>query len=157
MLQINNELKDDIRLLEGYAGSYCIVIITNLHRQVIQASNSSLYLQEIHSDWWAMAYNNGYGYDQVGDVQYDQEPQHHLLPTTLPIRDSESQVVGILHVEITLLELSDLVEKIGPEDGVESDIQVAIIDKTGKVISASPENNYGFGDDIAHNVDTVHT
>ena len=45
-------------------------------------------------------------------------------------------------------ELSDLVEKIGPEDGVESDIQVAIIDKTGKVISASPENNYGFGDDI---------
>ena len=45
-------------------------------------------------------------------------------------------------------ELSDLVKKIGPEDGVESDIQVAIIDKTGKVISASRENNYSFGDDI---------
>ena len=148
LLQINNELKDDIRQLEGYAGSYSKVIITNLHRQVIQASNSSLYLQEIHSDWWAMAYNNGYGYDQVGDVQYNQETQHHFLPATLPIRDSKNQVVGILHVEITLPELSDLVEKTGPEDGVESDIQVAIIDKTGKVISASPENNYSFGDDI---------
>ena len=148
LLQINNELKDDIRQLEGYAGSQSKIIITNLHRQIIQASNSSLYLQEIHNDWWVTAYNNGYGYDHIEDVQYNQETQLHFLPTNLPIRNSKGQVVGILHAEITLPELSDLVKKIGPEDGVESDIQVAIIDKTGKVISASRENNYSFGDDI---------
>ena len=148
LLQINNELKDDIRQLEGYAGSQSKIIITNLHRQIIQASNSSLYLQEIDSDWWVTTYNNGYGYDQVGNVQYNQKTRLHFLPTSLPIRNSKGQVVGILHAEITLPELSDLVKKIGPEDGVESDIQVAIIDKTGKVISASRENNYSFGDDI---------
>ena len=148
LLQINNELKDDIRQLEGYAGPSSEIIITNLHRQVIQSSNSSLYLQNISDDWWAEAYNNNYGYDRIGDVQYNQENHLHFLPIALPIRDSKSQIVGILQAKITLPELSVLVEKIGPEDEVESDIQVVIIDKTGKVVSAPRESNYNFGDDI---------
>ena len=152
LLRVNVMLRDDINRLERYAGPESQIIITDSHRQVIQATDASLNSQEINEEWWHKAYNNGIGYHVIDDVQYDVDKKLHYLPIAFPIRLSaapEPKVVGVLRAIITLPELSELVQKPREADEIEiaAGIETFIINGY-QVIAAPPESGYDFLEQI---------
>ena len=103
------DLSNNLTPLERRVGENGQIIITNRNQQVIFATDKRLLFHKIDEPWWHKAYNNGLGYELIGDVQYDTETQQHALPISLPIPGprSESKVVGVLRIIPPLPKLSE--------------------------------------------------
>ena len=151
--QISTHLWDDVKRLERRLGPDSKIIITNLHQEVIIATDERLRSQKIDEDcedWWSRAYNNGFGYKFISDVQYDAQKQHHYLSIALPIPDktSDSKVVGVLKAVSPLPELSELVKSPSDEDKQIQVTEICLIDEHGRVIASSPGGGYDFLDRV---------
>jgi PAS domain S-box-containing protein len=120
------------------------IIITNRNQRVIFATDKRLLFQTIDEPWWHKAYNNGLGYELVGDVQYDVETQQHALPISLPIPapPSESKVAGVLRIVPPLAKLAEVTDS--NKEGVE----ICLFDEFGKLICAPPDSGHHFGERI---------
>ena len=149
--RVNSTLRNNIMHLEGHAGAGSEFTITNLHRQIVISTVERPTGRQINDEWWRKAYNNGIGYDYIEDLQYDEVEKRHILTVVLPIRGTEksdSNVVGILRANITIPELSKIVEQSSEADKIYRGIETFIINKHGRVIAAAPESGYGFSDHI---------
>ena len=147
-------LEDSIRLLEIYAGYKTEVTITNVSGYVLRSNNQQLDYDTIKrlpytvkdKDWWKRAYNNGIGYQFVGDVIYDDVRGIYLLPVALPIRMNTkvagslpvNNTIGVLRTVLLLPELTSLVES--RRDMAET--YTLLTNGSGKIIAASPESGY---------------
>ena len=149
--RVNSTLRNSIRQLEGYAGPGSEITVTNLHRQIVISTAERPSGRPINEGWWHKAYNNGFGYDYIENLQYDAGEKRHFLTVALPIRRAESsgpKVIGVLRAIITLPELSEIVQRPSEADELIRGIETFIINKHGRVIAAEPESGYGFSDHI---------
>ena len=149
--RVNSTLRNNIMHLEGHAGPGSEITITNLHRQIVISTAERPLGRQINDEWWHKAYNNGFGYDYIEELQYDSDEKRHFLPVALPIRKTENsvpRVIGILRAIITIPELSKIVEQSSEADKIYRGIETFIINKHGRVIAAAPESGYGFSDHI---------
>ena len=149
--RVNSTLRNSIRQLEGHAGPGSEITITNLHRQIVISTAERPSGRPINEGWWHKAYNNGFGYDYIENLQYDAGEMRHFLTVALPIRRTESsgpKVVGVLRAIVTLPELSEIVVRSSEADEFIRGIETFIINKHGRVIAAEPESGYGFSDHI---------
>ena len=154
LLESNNLLRDDVRQLEGYAGPNSQIVITNAHRQIIQASNIDTFFSMVEDGWWDRAFNNNLGYDVIEDITFDEK--RHQLTIALPIRDQmKKNVLGILKATLVLPELVDLVKDstygrkatdVSTHTSVA--LRTVIIDQYGRIIAAPISSKYIFGDHI---------
>ena len=149
LLHASAHLEDHIGQLEVSAGPGSQIIITNSHRQVIRVTgrDSIPYFPQIKAEWWYKAYNNGFGYHLIEDVQYDAKRQLHYLPIAMPIRhktEAKTEVVGVLRAVMTLPELSKLVKQPVGTDRVGRKTESFIINEYGQVIASSSESSYSF-------------
>ena len=137
-------LLNSIPQLERRVGENSEIIITNRHRQVLFATNDRLLFQKIDERWWSDAYNNGIGYDLIGNVEYDFETQQYSLPVAMPIEGPppESKVVGVLRIVALLPKFSEVINS--KREGLE----VCLFDKHGQLICAPPDSGYRFGERI---------
>ena len=134
------DLLNSVTPLERRVGANGQIIITNRNQQVIFATDKRLLFHKIDERWWHKAYNNGIGYESIGDVQYDAEIQQHTLPIAVPIpgSTSESKVVGILRVVIPLPKLAEVA------DSKKEGIEICLFDKYGRFICAPPDSGHQF-------------
>ena len=154
LLEANNLLRDDVRQLEGYAGPNSQIVITNAHRQIIQASNIDTLFSTVEDGWWDRSFNNNLGYDVIEDITFD--GQRHQLTIALPIRDQmEKNVLGVLKATLVLPELVDLVKdstygrKVTDVSAHTSvALRTVIIDQYGRIVAAPTSSKYTFGDHI---------
>ena len=107
----HESLSNSIPQLERRVGENSEIIITNRHRQVLFATNDQLLFQKIDERWWSDAYNNGIGYDLIGNVEYDFETEQYSLPVAMPILGPppESKVVGVLRIVALLPKFSEVI------------------------------------------------
>ena len=147
-------LEDSIRLLETYAGYKTEVTIANASGDVLRSNNRRLDYDTTKrlpytvkdEEWWKRAYNNGIGYQFVGDVVYDDARGIYFLPIALPIRTStkisasrgENRTVGVLRTVLLLPELTGLVRSRPDMD----ETYTVLTNGSGKIIAASPESGY---------------
>lgn len=138
------DLVNSVTPLERRVGENGQIIITNRNQQVIFATDERLLFHKIDEPWWHKAYNNGLGYELIGDVQYDTETQQHALPISLPIPGlrSESKVGGVLRIISSLPKLSEIIDL--NKEGIE----ICLFDKFGQLICAPPDSGHNFGDRI---------
>ena len=148
-IRVSNRLEDSVERFEDHAGLGSDVIITNLNRQIIGSTNSSLHLQTVDSDWWNRCFNNGLGYDLINNLEYDAKNRSHFLWIALPVRDvARQRVVGILRIRMIFPELLDLVGLSHEQEDVMQEIEASIITKYGRVIVSSAEKKYKFMEHI---------
>ena len=140
----HESLLNSIPQLERRVGENSEIIITNRHRQVLFATNDRLLFQKIDERWWSDAYNNGIGYDLIGNVEYDFETQQYSLPVAMPILGPppESKVVGVLRIVALLPKFSEVINS--KREGLE----VCLFDKHGRIICAPPDSGHDFGERI---------
>ncbi len=140
----HESLLNSIPQLERRVGENSEIIITNRHRQVLFATNDRLLFQKIDERWWSDAYNNGIGYDLIGNVEYDFETQQYSLPVAMPILGPppESKVVGVLRIVALLPKFSEVINS--KREGLE----VCLFDKHGRIICAPPHSGHDFGERI---------
>ena len=133
-------LLNSIPQLERRVGENSEIIITNRHRQVLFATDDRLLFQQIDKRWWSDAYNNGIGYNSIGDVEYDFETEQYSLPAAMPILGPppESKVVGVLRIVALLPKFAEVIHS--KKEGIE----ICLFDKHGRVICASPDSGYRF-------------
>jgi two-component system sensor histidine kinase ResE len=147
-------LEDSIRLLETYAGYKTEVTIANASGDVLRSNNRQLDYDTTKrlpytvkdEEWWKRAYNNGIGYQFVGDVIYDDARGIYFLPIALPIRTNtkvsaslqENNTMGVLRTVLLLPELTGLVRS--RPDMAET--YTLLTNGSGKIIAASPESGY---------------
>ena len=147
-------LEDSIRLLETYAGYKTEVTITNASGDVLRSNNRQLDYDTTKTlpytvkdkEWWKRAYNNGIGYQFVGDVIYDDVRGVYFLPVALPIRTNakvsgslrENNTVGVLRTILLLPEINSLV---GSRPDL-TETYALLTDGSGKIIAAAPESGY---------------
>ena len=147
-------LEDSIRLLETYAGYKTEVTITNASGDVLRSNNRQLDYDTTKTlpytvkdkEWWKRAYNNGIGYQFVGDVIYDDVRGVYFLPVALPIRTNakvsgslrENNTVGVLRTVLLLPEINSLV---GSRPDL-TETYALLTDGSGKIIAAAPESGY---------------
>ena len=138
------DLLNNIAPYERRVGENGQIIITNRNQQVIFATDKRLLFQTINEPWWHKAYNNGLGYELIGDVQYDTETQQHALPISLPIPapPPESKVAGVLRIVPPLLKLAEVT------DSNKEGIEICLFDEFGQLICAPPDSEYHFGERI---------
>ena len=138
------DLANSVTPLERRVGENGQIIITNRNQQVIFATDERLLFRKIDEPWWHKAYNNGLGYELIGDVQYDTETQQHALPISLSIPGprSESKVGGVLRIISPLPKLSEIIDL--NKEGIE----ICLFDKFGQLICAPPDSGHNFGDRI---------
>ena len=136
----HESLLNSIPQLERRIGENSEIIITNRHRQVLFATDDQLLFQKIDERWWSDAYNNGIGYDLIGDVEYDFETQQYSLPVAMPIPGPppESKVVGVLRIVALLPKFSEVINS--KKEGLE----ICLFDKHGRIICAPPDSGYHF-------------
>ena len=136
----HESLLNSIPQLERRVGENSEIIITNRHRQVIFATDDQLLFQKIDERWWSDAYNNGIGYDLIGNVEYDFETQQYSLPVAMPIPGPlpESKVVGVLRIVALLPKFSEVINS--KREGLE----ICLFDKHGQIICAPPDSGYHF-------------
>ena len=142
--QAYEDLLNSVTPLERRVGENGQIIITNRNQQVIFATDKRLLFQKIDEPWWHKAYNNGLGYESIGDVQYDVETQQHTLPIAVPIPapPSESKAVGILRVVIPLPKLAEVA------DSKKEGLEICLFDKHGRLICAPPDSGHAFSERI---------
>jgi PAS domain S-box-containing protein len=140
----HESLLNSIPQLERRVGENSEIIITNRHRQVLFATDDQLLFQKIDERWWSDAYNNGIGYDLIGNVEYDFETQQYSLPVAMPIPapPPESKVVGVLRIVALLPKFSEVINS--KREGLE----VCLFDKHGRIICAPPHSGHDFGERI---------
>ena len=147
-------LEDSIRLLETYAGYKTEVTITNASGDVLRSNNRQLDYDTTKTlpytvkdkEWWKRAYNNGIGYQFVGDVIYNDVRGVYFLPVALPIRTNakvsgslrESNTVGVLRTVLLLPEINSLV---GSRPDL-TETYALLTNGSGKIIAAAPESGY---------------
>ncbi|MDE0011689.1 MAG: ATP-binding protein [Candidatus Poribacteria bacterium] len=147
-------LEDSIRLLETYAGYKTEVTITNASGDVLRSNNRQLDYDTTKTlpytvkdkEWWKRAYNNGIGYQFVGDVIYDDVRGMYFLPVALPIRTNakvsgslrENNTVGVLRTVLLLPEINSLV---GSRPDL-TETYALLTNGSGKIIAAAPESGY---------------
>ena len=147
-------LEDSIRLLETYAGYKTEVTITNASGDVLRSNNRQLDYDTTKTlpytvkdkEWWKRAYNNGIGYQFVGDVIYDDVRGMYFLPVALPIRTNakvsgslrENNTVGVLRTVLLLPEINSLV---GSRPDL-TETYALLTSGSGKIIAAAPESGY---------------
>lgn len=147
-------LEDSIRLLETYAGYKTEVTITNASGDVLRSNNRQLDYDTTKTlpytvkdkEWWKRAYNNGIGYQFVGDVIYDDVRGVYFLPVALPIRTNakvsgslrENNTVGVLRTVLLLPEINSLV---GSRPDL-TETYTVLTNGSGKIIAAAPESGY---------------
>lgn len=133
-------LSNSIAHLERRVGENGQIIITNRNQQVIFATDKRLLFHKIDEPWWHKAYNNGLGYELIGDVQYDAETQQYSLPIAVPIPapPPESKAVGILRVVIPLPKLAEVA------DSKKEGLEICLFDKHGRIICAPPDSGHHF-------------
>ncbi len=147
-------LEDSIRLLETYAGYKTEVTITNASGDVLRSNNRQLDYDTTKTlpytvkdkEWWKRAYNNGIGYQFVGDVIYDDVRGVYFLPVALPIRTNakvsgslrENNTVGVLRTVLLLPEINSLV---GSRPDL-TETYALLTSGSGKIIAAAPESGY---------------
>ncbi len=147
-------LEDSIRLLEIYAGYKTEVTITNASGDVLRSNNRQLDYDTTKTlpytvkdkEWWKRAYNNGIGYQFVGDVIYDDVRGMYFLPVALPIRTNtkvsgslrENNTVGVLRTVLLLPEINGLV---GSRPDL-AETYTLLTNGSGKIIAAAPESGY---------------
>ena len=147
-------LEDSIRLLETYAGYKTEVTITNASGDVLRSNNRQLDYDTTKTlpytvkekEWWKRAYNNGIGYQFVGDVIYDDVRGVYFLPVALPIRTNakvsgsprENNTVGVLRTVLLLPEINSLV---GSRPDL-TETYALLTNGSGKIIAAAPESGY---------------
>ena len=147
-------LEDSIRLLETYAGYKTEVTITNAVGYVLRSNNRQLDYDTTKTrpytvkdkEWWKRAYNNGIGYQFVGDVIYDNVSSMYFLPVALPIRTNakvagsqqENNTVGVLRTVLLLPELNNLVRS---QPNL-AETYTFLTNKSGKIIAAAPGSGY---------------
>ncbi len=138
------DLSNSVTPLERRVGENGQIIITNRNQQVIFATDERLLFQKIDEPWWHKAYNNGLGYELIGDVQYDTETQQHALPITLPILPAprESKVGGVLRIIPPLPKLPEVI------DFNKEGIEICLFDEFGQLICAPPDSGHNFGETI---------
>ena len=138
------DLLNSVTPLERRIGENGKIIITNRNQQVIFATDKRLLFHKIDEPWWYKAYNNGLGYELIGDVQYDTETQQYSLPINLPIpaAPSESKVVGVLRIVPPLPKLPEVI------DSKKEGIEICLFDEFGQLICAPPDSGYHFGERI---------
>jgi len=138
------DLVDSVTPLERRVGENGQIIITNRNQQVIFATDNRLLFQTIDEPWWHKAYNNGLGYELIGDIQYDAETQQHALPISLPIPGprTESKVVGVLRIIPPLPKLSEIIDL--NKEGIE----ICLFDEFGRLICVPPDSGHNFGETI---------
>ena len=136
----HESLSNSIPQLERRVGENSEIIITNRHRQVLFATNDQLLFQKIDERWWSDAYNNGIGYDLIGNVEYDFETEQYSLPVAMPILGPppESKVVGVLRIVALLPKFSEVINS--KKEGEE----ICIFDQHGQIICAPPDSGYHF-------------
>ena len=136
----HESLLNSIPQLERRVGENSEIIITNRHRQVLFATNDRLLFQKIDERWWSDAYNNGIGYDLIGNVEYDFETQQYSLPVAMPILgpSPESKVIGVLRIVALLPKFSEVINS--KREGLE----ICLFDKHGRIICAPPDSGYHF-------------
>ena len=125
-------------------GEHREIIITNKHQQVIYATDEKLLFDKTDQPWWRTAYNNGFGYRWIGDVEYDTETQQYSLPVVTPILGSppESKVIGVLRFVALLPKFSDVVSS--KREGEE----ICLFNQHGRIICASPDSGHQFSERI---------
>ncbi len=147
-------LEDSIRLLETYAGYKTEVTITNASGDVLRSNNRQLDYDTTKTlpytvkdkEWWKRAYNNGIGYQFVGDVIYDDVRGVYFLPVALPIRTNakvsgslrENNTAGVLRTVLLLPEINSLV---GSRPDL-TETYALLTDASGKIIAAASESGY---------------
>ena len=147
-------LEDSIRLLETYAGYKTEVTITNASGDVLRSNSRQLDYDTTktlpytvkNKEWWKRAYNNGIGYQFVGDVIYNDVRGVYFLPVALPIRTNakvsgslrESNTVGVLRTVLLLPEINSLV---GSRPDL-TETYALLTNGSGKIIAAAPESGY---------------
>ena len=138
------DLLNNVAPYERRVGENGQIIITNRNQRVIFATDKRLLFQTIDEPWWHKVYNNGLGYELIGDVQYDVETQQHVLPISLPIPgpSSESKVTGVLRIVPPLAKLAEVTDS--NKEGVE----ICLFDEFGQLICAPPDSGYHFGERI---------
>ena len=136
----HESLLNSIPQLERRVGENSEIMITNRHRQVLFATNDRLLFQKIDERWWSDAYNNGIGYDLIGNVEYDFETEQYSLPVAMPILapPPESKVVGVLRIVALLPKFSEVINS--KKEGLE----ICLFDKHGQIICAPPDSGYHF-------------
>ncbi len=139
-----DDLLNSVTALERRVGENGQIIITNRNQQVIFATDDRLLFQKIDEPWWHKTYNNGLGYELIGDVQYDTETQQYSLPINLPIPGppSESKVGGVLRIVPPLPKLPEVI------DSKKEGIEICLFDEFGQLICAPPDGGYHFGERI---------
>ena len=171
--RIWSRLKDSssLRRLYTYAGSRyrrhdrseIEITITNKNGDVLYSTNPELDFdprkETSHQvknvgkqDWWLKTYNNKNGHDYAEDVIYDSKQKVHHLTVALPIRERnqrpstriETQVIGVLKIDLILREISSIVD-IQPGE----ETYTILTTQSGEVIAASEESRYGIGDGIS--------
>ena len=128
--RVNSTLQNSITQFEGHAGSDSEITITNLHRQIVISTAEKPSGRPINDEWWHKAYNNGFGYDYIEDLQFDEVEKRHILTVALPIRRSEnpsSEIVGVLRANITIPVLSEMVKSSSEADKIFEGIETFII------------------------------
>ena len=137
-------LLNSVTHLERRVGENGQIIITNRHQQVIFTTDDRLLFQKIDERWWRDAYNNGIGYELIGDVEYDAETQQHTLPIAVPIPAPalESKAVGILRVVIPLPKLAEVA------DSQKEGLEICLFDKHGRIICAPSDSGHRFSERI---------
>ncbi|RKU38666.1 hypothetical protein C6496_05430 [Candidatus Poribacteria bacterium] len=137
-------LLNSVTYLERRVGENGQIIIINRNQQVIFATDKRLLFHKIDEPWWHKAYNNGLGYELIGDVQYDAETQQYSLPIAVPIPapPSESKAAGILRVVIPLPKLAEVA------DSKKEGLEICLFDKHGRIICAPPDSGHHFSERI---------
>ena len=143
------QLANQLKRLEDLAGPRSEIIVTDSRRHVVLTSNPRLRHQTINADWWRRAYNNGRGYEVVGDLQFDTATQSHYLLATFPIYAAGTiKFAGLLRVKIVLSNFPDLVKITQEQNSTGRELETALITKHGRVITSSAENEYAFMEHI---------
>ena len=128
------ELINGLAMLAGREGK---VVLTDDRGYIVHANQWSLDFDQSGERWWRKAYNNGLGYDYIGEVKYDPNLRIHSLDIAVPVMGRE-KAEGVLEVSFLLAEINETIRRLSDlREGMEA----YIIDEHGRIVAAPPDKD----------------
>ncbi len=127
---IGNRTAVSMREILKVRGNIVRIAITDKFGGIVASSGKTDDFSQSDEEWWKKAYNDGKGGIYVSDVEFDKPSQTYVIIIAVPMRDSDSAVIGVcrstLSTERVFSRLGDF--KIGKTG------HVSLINKDGYLI-----------------------
>ncbi|MDD5585089.1 MAG: PAS domain S-box protein [Candidatus Omnitrophica bacterium] len=92
---LENDSSLTLKEIVGQERETAEIFITDKFGGLVASSEKTSDFYQADEEWWQKAFNLGKGSIYVGDIEYDKSSDSWGIAVAVPIRDSESQVIGI--------------------------------------------------------------